>query len=140
MMTGELMEIIRSKELPVKDSEDVALVRMEVKIWMEQMQFLLIDRTKMITAASELARNAVLHGGGGIARLEEIHNHRGIGLRLTCEDKGPGIADVALALRDGYSTGGGLGLGLGGAKRLADEFHIASEPGKGTCVTIVKWK
>ncbi|MDZ7346078.1 MAG: anti-sigma regulatory factor, partial [candidate division KSB1 bacterium] len=76
------MEIIRSKELPVQDSEDIALVRMEVKIWMEQMQFLLIDRTKMITAASELARNTLLHGGGGIARLEEIHNHRGIGLRL----------------------------------------------------------
>ncbi|MDZ7370535.1 MAG: anti-sigma regulatory factor [candidate division KSB1 bacterium] len=134
------MEILRSKELPLQSAEDVIRARFEAKLWTEQMQFLLIDRTKVITAVSELARNAVQHGGGGIVRFEEIRNHRGLGLRVVFEDQGPGIADISLALRDGYSTAGGLGLGLGGAKRLTDEFDIQSAPGKGTKVTVIKWK
>ena len=93
-----------------------------------------------VTAASELARNTLRHGGGGTVRLEALNDDRRRGLRLVFEDRGPGIADIQLALKDGYSTGGGLGLGLGGAKRLANEFAVSSRPGEGTRVTITRWK
>jgi serine/threonine-protein kinase RsbT len=102
--------------------------------------FSLVDQTKLVTAASELARNALEHGGGGTMRLELIINGTRRGLRLTFEDEGPGISDVDQALKDGYTTGGGLGLGLGGAKRLSNEFDIHSKPGEGTRVTITRWR
>jgi serine/threonine-protein kinase RsbT len=100
----------------------------------------LIDQTKFITAASELGRNTILYGGGGVAHLSVVARGGRRGLRLEFVDQGPGIADVALALKDGYTSGAGLGLGLGGAKRLSDEFDIHSRPGQGTRVTITKWK
>ena len=102
--------------------------------------FGLLDRTRMVTATSELARNAVIYGGGGSARLERLGNGERLGLRVTIEDQGPGIADIEQALMDGFTTGGGLGLGLGGSKRLVDEFGIWSEPGRGTRVSIARWK
>lgn len=101
--------------------------------------FGLVDQTKMVTAASELARNAVVYGGGGEVSLEQVGNGSRRGLRLVFEDRGPGIPDVELALRDGYTTGGGLGLGLGGARRLANDFEIDSAPGRGTRVAITRW-
>jgi serine/threonine-protein kinase RsbT len=102
--------------------------------------FSLVDQTKIVTAASELGRNTIQYGGGGHARIAVVENGSRRGLRLEFLDRGPGIADLALALTDGYTTGGGLGLGLSGAKRLCDEFHIESAPGEGTHVTIVRWR
>jgi serine/threonine-protein kinase RsbT len=99
-----------------------------------------VDQTKLVTAASELARNTVIYGGGGTVRLEELNDGARRGIRLTFEDKGPGIPDVTLAVKDGYTTGGGLGLGLGGARRLSHEFAIASRVGEGTQVSIARWK
>lgn len=99
-----------------------------------------MDQTKIVTAASELARNTLMHGGGGRAVLEIVGDGVRRGLRLVFEDEGPGIADIALAMKDGYSTGGGLGLGLSGAKRLSNEFAISSTPGRGTTVVITRWK
>ena len=104
-----------------------------------QLGFSLVDQTKVVTAASELARNALIHGGGGSMQLHTLNGPR-TGLRLTFEDKGPGIPDVQLALRDGFTTGSGLGLGLGGAKRLVNEFDISSTVGAGTRVTVTRWK
>ena len=101
--------------------------------------FRLVDQTKIVTAASELARNTFVHGGGGTVLLEVVHDGARRGLRLTFTDKGPGIADVARALADGYTTGSGLGLGLGGAKRLSNEFEISSVPEQGTRVRIARW-
>jgi len=98
-----------------------------------------VDQTKVVTAASELARNTLIHGGGGVVRLETLNDGSRRGLRLTFSDKGPGIADPAQALQDGYTTGSGLGLGLGGARRLANEFHITSAVGQGTEVRITRW-
>jgi serine/threonine-protein kinase RsbT len=99
-----------------------------------------VDQTKIVTAASELARNTLDHGGGGTARLEAVSDNGRAGLRLTFEDHGPGIADIALAMTDGYTTGSGLGLGLGGAKRLSNDFYLWSRTGEGTRVTITRWK
>lgn len=134
------MNIIRSETLKLQSSDDVVRVRQAVRTWMVEMKFGLVDQTKMVTAASELARNAVVHGGGGSARLEALEDGGRSGLRLVFEDHGPGIPDLDLALKDGYTTGGGLGLGLGGSKRLVNEFDIRSAPGEGTRVTIVRWK
>ncbi|MEA3193450.1 MAG: serine/threonine-protein kinase RsbT [Betaproteobacteria bacterium] len=102
--------------------------------------FSLVEQTKLVTAASELGRNAVIHGGGGAVTVVQVAEGPRRGLRLVFADQGPGIADIALALKDGYSTGAGLGLGLGGAKRLSNEFSIESRPGAGTRVTIARWK
>jgi serine/threonine-protein kinase RsbT len=103
--------------------------------------FSLVEQTKIVTAASELARNTLTYGGGGEVRVERLYiGPRRSGLRLTFEDQGPGIADIELALRDGYTTGSGLGLGLGGARKLSHEFDIRSAPGAGTCVSITRWK
>jgi serine/threonine-protein kinase RsbT len=132
--------LLRHEELPVRQEEDVVRVRQVVRQWTVEMGFSLVEQTKIVTASSELARNTVIHGGGGQVRLE-AHNDAGRrGLRLTFEDRGPGIADTALALKDGYTTGSGLGLGLGGARRLMDEFNIASAPGEGTRISVAKWK
>src|SRR5207248_11252333 len=102
--------------------------------------FGLVDQTKIVTAASELARNALCYGGGGTVLIEALSNGRHGGLRITFEDQGPGIADIELAMKDGYTTGGGLGLGLSGAKRLSNEFEIHSTPGEGTIVAITRWR
>jgi len=115
-------------------------VRQLVREWAISVGFSLVDQTKIVTAASELARNTVLHGGGGSVRLEALNDDRRRGLRLVFEDQGPGIPDLGQALKDGFSTGNGLGLGLGGAKRLSNEFDIASRPGAGTRVAITRWK
>lgn len=104
-----------------------------------ELRFSLVDQTKIITAASELGRNVMVYGGGGEARIEMLESNGRRGICLTFSDKGPGIPDIQMALKDGYSTGNGLGLGLGGSKRLVHEFHLYSEPGKGTEVTITHW-
>lgn len=129
----------KTESLPIHTSEDVVKVRQQVRAWSVGVGFSLVDQTKLITAASELARNALEYGGGGTMLMEEVTNLPRKGLRLTFTDQGPGIPDIEQALRDGFTSGGGLGLGLGGAKRLANEFYITSEVGKGTRVTIVRW-
>jgi serine/threonine-protein kinase RsbT len=128
-----------AETVPIRSGEDVVRVRQRVRAQAVALGFSLVDQTKLVTAASELARNAVLHGGGGLARIEPVQEFGRRGLRLAFEDSGPGIPDVALAMTDGYTTAGGLGLGLGGAKRLANEFSIDSAPGRGTTVTITRW-
>jgi len=125
---------------PVRSSEDIVLVRQFVRAQAIKLGFSLVDQTKIVTAASELARNTVDYGGGGMVRVQRLSQGQRVGLRLTFEDKGPGIEDVALVLKDGYTTGGGLGLGLGGAKRLSNEFEIVSRPGEGTRVSIARWR
>ncbi len=126
--------------MSIQSSADVVLVRQAVRQWAVELRFSLVDQTKIVTAASELARNTLDYGGGGMVKLEALHEGIRRGLRLTFEDKGPGIPDIELALKDGFTTGGGLGMGLSGTKRLVNEFNIVSEVGKGTCVTITKWK
>jgi serine/threonine-protein kinase RsbT len=120
-------------------SEDIVKVRQEVRRRAVAIGFSLVDQTKFVTAASELARNALEYGGGGTVRFEEVRQGLRRGLRLTFEDAGPGIADIEQAMTDGFTSGAGLGLGLGGAKRLCNEFHIISKPGEGTRVTIARW-
>lgn len=118
---------------------DVVLARREVKIRAAEIGFGLVDQTKLVTACSELARNTIVYGGGGTVTLEEVHTAARRGLRLVFEDRGPGIDDVELALTDGYTTGGGLGLGLSGARRLSNEFDLSTSP-EGTRVTIARWR
>jgi serine/threonine-protein kinase RsbT len=124
----------------IRSSEDVSLVRQVVRSHAVALGFSLVEQTKLVTAASELARNALEHGGGGVMDLEQITDRTRRGIRLTFIDEGPGIGDITLAMKDGYTTGSGLGLGLGGAKRLSNEFSIESTPGKGTRVAITRWK
>lgn len=133
------MALLFSETLPIKAEGDVVTARRRVREWSAQLGFSLVDQTKVVTAASELARNTIIHGGGGQMVAEALNGPR-TGLRLTFEDNGPGIPDIELALRDGFTTGSGLGLGLGGAKRLANEFELASRVGEGTKVTITRWK
>ncbi len=126
--------------MSIQSSSDVVLVRQAVRQWAVELRFSLVDQTKIVTAASELARNTLDYGGGGTVKLEALQEGIRRGLRLVFEDEGPGIPDIDLALKDGFTTGNGLGLGLSGTKRLVNEFQIVSEVGKGTCVTITKWK
>ena len=134
------MAASNAETLPLQSSDDIVIVRQVVRNWAVGARFSLVDQTKLVTAASELARNTVIYGGGGYVRLELLDQNGKSGIRLTFEDEGPGIADLELALKDGYTTGGGLGLGLSGAKRLSNEFDIRSEVGRGTTVTITRWK
>ncbi|MBD2014167.1 anti-sigma regulatory factor [Microcoleus sp. FACHB-53] len=134
------MDIVRSETMSIQSSADVVLVRQSVRQWAVELRFSLVDQTKIVTAASELARNTLDYGGGGTVKLEALQEGIRRGLRLTFEDKGPGIPDIDLALKDGFTTGSGLGLGLSGTKRLVNEFQIVSHVGQGTCVTITKWK
>jgi serine/threonine-protein kinase RsbT len=134
------MTVERTEQLPVRSSNDIVRVRQVMREWAVQAGFSLVDQTKIVTAASELARNTVEHGGGGVARVELLADGGRRGLRLTCEDNGPGIADISLALKDGYTTRNGLGLGLPGARRLVNDFAIDSRPGEGTRVAITRWK
>ena len=126
--------------LPLRTPEDIVRMRQVVREQATSMGFSLVDQTKLVTAASELARNTMVYGGGGEVAVELVSEGLRRGLRLVFSDRGPGIADIALAMKDGFTTGGGLGLGLGGAKRLSNEFAIDSRPGEGTRVTITRWK
>jgi serine/threonine-protein kinase RsbT len=134
------MAVVRHETRSVRTSEDVVSVRKTVREWAVASGFSLVDQTKIVTAASELARNTVLYGGGGTVQLEALNDGPKRGLRLVFEDHGPGIADVEQALKDGFTTGSGLGLGLGGARRLMNDFQIESRPGAGTRVTVVRWR
>lgn len=127
-------------ETPIQTDEDVVRLRKLVREELVALGFSLIEQTKMVTAASELARNTLRYGGGGKALIGRPNDGSRRGLSLTFVDEGPGIPDIALAMTDGYTSGGGLGLGLSGAKRLADEFTLESTPGEGTMVRIIKWK
>ena len=133
------MVIVSTESVPIKSEPDVVTVRRRVREVSAQLGLSLVDQTKIITAASELARNTVIYGGGGSMQVQTLNGPR-VGLRLTFEDHGPGIPDLELALRDGFTTGSGLGLGLGGSKRLVNEFEIVSRPGEGTRITITRWK
>jgi len=127
-------------KLPIQSGDDVVRVRQQVRVVAAENGLSLVDQTKLVTAASELARNALVHGGGGMARVEVITSARGrSGVRIDFTDDGPGIADIDLALTDGWTSGDGLGLGLSGARRLVDEFELTSKPGGGTSVVVVKW-
>ena len=127
-------------ELPIQSGDDVVRVRQRVRVVAADSGLSLVDQTKVVTAASELARNALVYGGGGMARIEAVTSAGGrAGVRIGFSDDGPGIPDVDLALTDGWTTGGGLGLGLSGARRLVDEFELDSKPGRGTSVVVVKW-
>lgn len=134
------MATLSSGELPLASDHDVVLCRRELRRLTQELGFSLVDQTKMVTAASELARNTLDHGKGGAMTIEQLGIAGRVGLRLIFEDQGPGIPDIEMALKDGFTTGNGMGLGLGGSKRLVNEFSIDSAPGKGTRVTVVRWK
>ncbi|WP_234017308.1 anti-sigma regulatory factor [Nostoc sp. 'Lobaria pulmonaria (5183) cyanobiont'] len=139
-LNGVQMTMEKTETINIQSSTDVVLVRQAVRQLAVEIGFGLVDQTKIVTAASELARNTLDYGGGGTVKLETLQEGRRRGLRLTFEDRGPGIPDIELALKDGFTTGSGLGMGLGGAKRLANEFEIQSAVGEGTRIIIVRWK
>lgn len=134
------MAVLRDEHIPVRSVDDIIKARQLVRDSAIAQGLSLVDQTKLITAASELARNTLVHGKGGDMRLELLNDGARRGVRVTFSDQGPGITDMALAMKDGYSSAGGLGLGLGGAKRLVNEFTIESEQGKGTKVMILRWR
>ncbi|MBV9762028.1 MAG: anti-sigma regulatory factor [Acidobacteriaceae bacterium] len=134
------MPVVKTVELPLTRQEDVVAVRQRTRSLGVEIGLTIVDQTKIVTAASELARNTVIHGGGGKATIEIVKEASKQGLRLTFEDCGPGIPDLERAMQDGYTSGAGLGLGLGGSKRLCNDFAIESKVGKGTRVTIARWK
>ena len=132
--------VTKEAQFPLRSDIDVVAARRAVRDWAAELGLSVVDLTKVVTAASELARNAVVHGGGGIMCLQVVLQDVREGLRLTFKDSGPGIPEIDLAMRDGYSTGTGMGIGLPGAKRLVNEFDLLSTPSAGTCVTVVRWK
>ncbi len=134
------MALLKHETLPIRSSADVVIARQTARDWAAELGFGLVDQTKLVTAASELARNTVDYGGGGTVRFEALNDGLKRGLRLIFEDKGPGIPDIELALKDGYTTGSGLGLGLSGSKRLVNDFEITSRVGEGTRVAITRWR
>jgi serine/threonine-protein kinase RsbT len=134
------MTVQKREVLPLKNSNEVVLARQRVRQYAVELRFGLVDQTKLVTAASELARNALDHGKGGSMTLEILTEGAKSGIRLIFEDQGPGIPDIEQALKDGFTSGSGMGLGLGGSKRLVNEFSIESEVGKGTRVTVARWK
>jgi serine/threonine-protein kinase RsbT len=134
------MTVVKSEQLPLQNSTDVVAARQRVRQMAIELRFSLVDQTKLVTAASELARNALDHGRGGEMRIEVVNGLSRVGLKLVFEDRGPGIPDIEAALKDGFTTASGMGLGLGGSKRLVNEFNIETEVGKGTKVTVVRWK
>ena len=129
-----------SGSMPLRGEHDIVMSRQAVRKLTQRLNFSLVDQTKMITAASELSRNTVVYGGGGEMRWEFLETGPRRGLRLHFEDKGPGIADLKLALTDGWTSGKGLGVGLSGSKRLVNDFEIRTAPGEGTCVSVTRWK
>lgn len=134
------MVMQKAETMNITTSADIVRVRQAVRQMAVELKFSLVDQTKIVTAASEIARNTLNYGGGGTVQLEALETFNRLGLRLIFADKGPGIPDLDLALKDGFTTGTGLGMGLGGTKRLMNEFEIVSRVGEGTWVTIVKWK
>lgn len=132
--------MVKAERFDLGSDVDVVTARRGVAEWAQEIGLRTLDRTKLVTAASELARNTVIYGGGGVMALEVVRDARREGLRIVFEDHGPGIADTARALQDGYSTGGGMGIGLPGARRLVNEFELRSTVGVGTCITIVQWR
>jgi serine/threonine-protein kinase RsbT len=126
-------------ELPIAGDDDVVRVRQLVRLYAQQGKLGLVDQTKLVTATSELARNTLIYGGGGVARIQIVHDGRRNGVAASFHDEGPGIPDTKLALTDGWTSGKGLGLGLSGARRLVDEFDLDTEVGRGTNVKVVKW-
>ena len=134
------MEVQKSETHEIRSSEDVVSVRQAVRRYAVEIGFNLVDQTKIVTASSELARNTLDYGGGGMATVEVVRNGSRTGVRIRFEDEGPGIANIEQALKDGFTSGSGMGLGLGGSKRLSHEFEIDSAPGNGTRVTILRWK
>lgn len=130
----------KTEKLPIKTSSDVVFIRQRVRAWAIDLKLSLVDQTKVVTAASELGRNTLEHGGGGELEIAEVVDGTRKGIRLTFSDRGPGIEDVKLAMSDGYTSKQGMGLGLGGSKRLMNEFDIKTAPGQGTVVTVVRWK
>jgi serine/threonine-protein kinase RsbT len=134
------MATLRDETLALRTSADVVRLRQVVRSWAAELGFSLVDQTKLVTGASELGRNTLEHGRGGQVRVEVLNDGARRGLRMTFEDEGPGISDLTLALSDGYTTGSGLGLGLGGTRRLMSEFRIQSEVGKGTRVQVARWR
>ncbi len=126
--------------MPLATEADIVMCRQMVRKLTQQLKFGLVDQTKLITAASELSRNTLVYGGGGQMRWEIVQQGIRVGLRLAFDDKGPGIADVALALTDGWTSGSGMGVGLSGSRRLVNDFDLQTEVGKGTCVTVTRWK
>jgi serine/threonine-protein kinase RsbT len=138
--SGSGISFLKGEVFPLKTSNDVVLARQRVRQWAIELRFSLVDQTKLMTAASELARNALVHGKGGQMTIENLANGLRVGIRLIFEDQGPGIQDINQALRDGFTTGSGMGLGLGGSKRLVNEFSFESVVGKGTRITVVQWR
>lgn len=134
------MAVLKTSTLEIRASDDVVRVRQITRESAVAQGFSLVDQTKLVTAASELARNTMEHGGGGRVEIQLLNDGPKKGLRLIFTDQGPGIANVEQALKDGFTTGGGLGLGLGGARRLSNEFDIQSTPGEGTRITMARWK
>lgn len=134
------MNTVKHERLPLKNSNDVVVARQKVRQWAVELRFSIVDQTKLVTAASELARNTFEHGQGGEIMIEHLTNGTRAGLRLSFEDHGPGIPDIERALSDGFTSGSGMGLGLGGSKLLVNEFRIESEVGKGTRIVAVRWK
>lgn len=135
-----MIQILRSETQSVRTSDHLVLARKSVRTWCEQLRFSTIEQTKIVTAASELARNMVVYGLGGELHLAELKDGLRVGLRLIFDDQGPGIPDVERAMVDGYTTGGGMGLGLSGARRLVNEFDLVTAPGAGTRITVTQWK
>ncbi|MFC0679396.1 anti-sigma regulatory factor [Lysobacter korlensis] len=134
------MTAAESGRMPLRSEQDIVLARQAVRQHAQRLKFSLVDQTKMVTAASELARNALVYGGGGDMDWEIVRNGARTGLRLSFIDQGPGIPDVGLALTDGWTSGNGLGLGLSGTRRLVNDFELHSEPGAGTRVVITRWQ
>lgn len=134
------MVVTREAEFELQTDLDVVVARRGVRDWAAALGLSVIDLTKVVTAASELARNAVVHGGGGMMCIQVVRQDTREGLRLTFKDRGPGIPEIELAMKDGFTTGSGMGIGLPGARRLVNEFDLQSTPASGTSVTIVRWK
>ena len=134
------MNILQRDSLPIRQESDLVAIRRSVRAWAIELGFSIVDQTKIVTAASELARNTLMHGGGGDMHLEKLEKLGRGGLRLIFEDQGRGIPDLALAMTDGYTSGGGLGLGMGGSRRLVNDFLVESQVGLGTKITVIRWK
>ena len=132
--------VAKQASFQLRSTVDLAVARRGVRDWAQNLGLSVLDLTRIVTAASELGRNVVVHGGGGVMHLEVVRAGDRQGLRVIFKDHGPGIPEIARAMQDGYTSGGGMGLGLPGAKRLVNEFDLSSTPSEGTCVTIVRWK
>ena len=132
--------VAKQASFELRSTADVVAARRGVREWAKELDLSVLDLTRVVTAASELARNTVVHGGGGVMCLQVVRAGDREGLRVTFKDHGPGIPEIEIAMRDGYTTGGGMGIGLAGARRLVNEFDLSSTPSEGTCVTIVRWK